>query len=70
MKSKVFKTIFMRSVWALITVFFAIVFVILAVAKEAVKPHERWIDRYFGVRRTFLVDDEPKEGEEPVDTNY
>ncbi len=67
---KMLKIIFKRSVWTVISLFFVILLVIAVVAEGAVKPYERWIDRYFGVRRTFLVDDEPEEGAEPVDTNY
>lgn len=62
-KSKIFK----RSVWALISGFFAISFVILLVAQQVVIPYENWIDRYFGVSRTILVNDE---GAEETDTEY
>ena len=63
MKSKIFK----RSVWAIVTLFFAILMGIFIVLQDAVVPYERWIDNFFGVRRTFLVNDE---GEEEKDTQY
>lgn len=63
MTSKIFK----RSVWALIALFFVILFTIFMVARDAVVPFERMIDRHFGVRRTFLVTDE---GGEAEDTEY
>lgn len=57
MKSKIFK----RSVWAIVTLFFAILMGIFIVLQDAVVPYERWIDNFFGVRRTFLVNDEGEE---------
>lgn len=67
---KVLRILLKRSVWAVISVFFAILFAILAVAKDAVVPHQKWIDNYFGVRRTFLVNDDKKDDAQAVDTNY
>lgn len=64
------KILFKRSVWAIISLFFVVLLVIAIIAETAVKPYERWIDQYLGVRRTFLEEDELEEGEEPVDTNY
>lgn len=64
------RKIFKRSVWAIVTLFFVILFVILLMAESAVIPYVRWIDNYFGVRRTFLVEREPEEGAEPEDTDY
>lgn len=67
---KVIKKICRRSIWAIVTLFFVILFVILLLAESAVIPYVRWIDNYFGVRRTFLVERESEEGAEPEDTNY
>ena len=58
MKSKIFK----RSVWAIVTLFFAILMGIFIVLQDAVVPYERWIDNFFGVRRTFLVNDDDGTG--------
>lgn len=63
MKTRIFK----RSVWAIATLFFAILMTIFIVLQGAVVPYERWIDNFFGVRRTFLVNDE---GGEEKDTEY
>ena len=63
MNAKLFK----RSVWLLITLFFAILTVIFLVVRDAIVPYERMIDRHFGVRRTILVNDENGEDE---DTEY
>lgn len=67
---KVLRILLKRSVWAVISVFFTILFAIIAVAKDAVVPHQKWIDNYLGVRRTFMVQDENKDEANKVDTNY
>ena len=64
MKDKILK----RSVWALLTVFFAIVFAIVVVAGQIAQDHAGWVDAFFGVSRYKLVND--GDGISEQDTQY
>lgn len=64
MKDKILK----RSVWALFTVFFAIIFAIIVVAGQIAQDHAGWVDAFFGVSRYKLVND--GEGISEQDTQY
>ena len=52
MKDKIFK----RSVWTLLTVFFALFFSIVLVADGIAADYSPWIDRYFDAERYKLVE--------------
>ena len=54
MKSKIFK----RSVWAIVTLFFAILMGIFIVLQDDVVQYVRFIYNFFVVWLTFLVNDE------------
>ena len=64
MKDKILK----RSVWALLTVFFAIVFAIVVVGGQIAQDHAGWVDAFFGVSRYKLVND--GDGISEQDTQY
>lgn len=61
------KKLFKRSVWTLLTVFFALIMAIVIVASYVVLPFSFWIDDFFDVTRYVLVDDGDSENQ---DTQY
>lgn len=61
------KKIFKRSVWTLLTIFFALILIIAVVAGLIARQYSSWIDTYFGVTRYQLVD---TENAEKRDTQY
>lgn len=48
--------VFKRSVWTLLTVFFALFFAIMLTASAIAAQYTSWIDSFFGVSRYRLVE--------------
>lgn len=59
--------IFKRSIWTLLSIFFALLFVIAIVAGMIMKANASWIDDSFGATRYILVEDENADKQ---DTQY
>ena len=66
---KIFKKICKRSVWVLLTVFFAIWFIVFTVATPIAMKNNTWINGYFDIDPWETVKDE-SENVDPAETRY
>lgn len=62
------KKLFKRSVWTLLTIFFAFILIIAVVAGAVAQQYASWIDTFFGVNRYELVSND-SDGD-PEETQY
>lgn len=58
------RKLFKRSVWTLLTVFFALLFAIIVVAGQIASTYLMWVDKYFNAERYKLVAGESLDDEE------
>ena len=62
-----FNKICKRSVWVLLTVFFAIWFVVFTVGKPIAMKNDGWINKYFDINPWEMVKDE---NDDPTQARY
>ncbi len=62
------KKLFKRSVWTLLTVFFAFLFIMIVVASQIAQDYVSWVDQYFGIDTRYQLVNKEENAES--DTQY